>query len=130
LTAALHVFPETTTSRIASAVSDDQQIRGDTREIGGRAACLRRIHNQPDGIGYLDQQFSTRALDRWELTRRSISYTLKNFRHHALVVVDSFCFDLDRVYVAPNKAKCFSIKSQFLLFTFAAPDTRGLCYGS
>jgi hypothetical protein len=29
-----------------------------------------------------------------------------------------------------QRAKYFSIKSQFLLFTFATPDTRGLCHGS
>jgi hypothetical protein len=50
----LHVFPESTTSRIASAISDDQQIRRDddqqirrdAREIGGCIACLCQIHNQ------------------------------------------------------------------------------------
>jgi hypothetical protein len=71
------VFVESTASQIASAVFDDQQ----TREIGGRATCLRHAADSRDWRP-TDQQFDTRALDRSELTRRSICYRLKNFRHH------------------------------------------------
>jgi hypothetical protein len=40
-----------------------------------------------------------------------------------VMIFDHVCINLD--HVAPDKAKFFSTKSQ-LLFTFAAPDTRGL----
>jgi hypothetical protein len=41
-----------------------------------------------------------------------------------VMIFDHVCINLD--HVAPDKAKFSSTKSQ-LLFTFAAPDTRGLC---
>jgi hypothetical protein len=50
--------------------------------------------------------------------------------HRALAVVDSVCIDLNRAdHAAPDKTKCFSIKSR-LFFTFATPETQGLRYAS
>jgi hypothetical protein len=46
-------------------------------------------------------------------------------RHRALAVVDFVCTDHNRAYAAPDKDKFSSTKSP-LLFTFVAPDARGL----
>jgi hypothetical protein len=37
-------------------------------------------------------------------------------RYRALAVVDYVCFDLDRVYVAPNKAKFFLYQESIIIY--------------
>jgi hypothetical protein len=49
--------------------------------------------------------------------------SIKTFDAAIVMIFDHVCINLD--HVAPDKAKFSSTKSQ-LLFTFAAPDTRGL----